>query len=130
MLMCCRRAALVVAVGSIVNSKGGKALQSTLNLAAGAMLAGSYFCLKIVFLPSVSADVLQAGSPGGRSGQHSALKGRHRAAVNTEPYSRDAAGGCPAMPGPCPALAAAWHVAHRQLCRPRLPAARDGEDSG
>ena len=41
MLMSCRRAALVVAVGSIVTSKGGKALQSTLNLRAGTMLAGS-----------------------------------------------------------------------------------------
>ena len=42
--MCCRRAALAVAVGSIVRSKGGIALQSTLNLTAGTLLAAAQLC--------------------------------------------------------------------------------------
>ena len=40
----CRRAALAVAVGSIVRSKGGIALQSTLNLTAGTLLAAAQVC--------------------------------------------------------------------------------------
>ena len=39
-----RRAALAVAVGSIVRSKGGIALQSTLNLTAGTLLAAAQVC--------------------------------------------------------------------------------------
>ena len=40
----CRRAALAVAVGSIVRSKGGIALQSALNLTAETLLAAAQVC--------------------------------------------------------------------------------------
>ena len=40
----CRRAALAVAVGSVVRSKGGIALQSTLSLTAGTLLAAAQVC--------------------------------------------------------------------------------------
>ena len=82
MLMCCRRAALAVAVGSIVRSKGGIALQSTLNLTAGTLLAAAQLCpgpaqlwllhgmwlivnsAGPAFLPHVTVRVLAAASHG------------------------------------------------------------------